>query len=70
MHSEVLVYANYTLYLQHARTNGKKQLAVLSERAALIERFQHFPEEAELAGLVGSDAEETVERPAGHSPLR
>jgi hypothetical protein len=59
-----------TLYLQHARTNGKKQLEALFEMAALIERFEHFPEEAELAGLVGSEAEETVERPTGHSPLR
>jgi rubrerythrin len=67
---EVLAYANYILYVQHARTNGKKQLAALFEKAALIERFQHFAEEAELTGQVGSDAEETVERPTGHSPLR
>jgi rubrerythrin len=69
MHGEVLAYANYALYVQHARTKGKKQLAALFERAALIERFQHFAGEAELAGVVGSDAEENVERPAGHSPL-
>ena len=57
MHGEAMAYAKYMLYAQHARNNGKKQLAALFERAARTERFQHFSEEANLAGLVGSDAD-------------
>jgi rubrerythrin len=57
MHGEALAYAKYMLYAQHARANGKKQLAALFEKAAKTERFQHFSEEADLVGLVGSDAD-------------
>ncbi len=55
MHGEAFAYAKYMLYAQHARRNGKKQLAALFESAARMERLQHFREEADLVGLVGSD---------------
>src|SRR5690242_9480201 len=37
------------------------------ETAAHIERFQHFAEEAELAGLVGSDADNLRDAIKGES---
>jgi rubrerythrin len=67
MHGEALAYAKYMLYAQHARSNGKKQLAALFERAARTERFQHFAEEADLAGLVGSDADNLRDAIQGES---
>lgn len=45
-------------YVKHVRTNGKKPLAALFEGAALIEQFRYFAEEAELAGLARSDADD------------
>lgn len=56
MHGEAFAYAKYSLYAEHARKSGKKDLADLFGKAAHMERFQHFAEEAELAGLVGTDA--------------
>ena len=67
MHGEAMAYAKYMLYAQHARNNGKKQLAALFERAARIERFQHFAEEADLAGLVGNDADNLRDAIQGES---
>ena len=67
MHGEALAYAKYMLYAQHARNNGKKQLAVLFEKAARTERFQHFAEEADLSGLVGSDADNLRDSIQGES---
>jgi rubrerythrin len=45
------------LFAEHARMNGHSELADLFEKAALVERFEHLAEEAELFGLVGSDAD-------------
>jgi len=56
MHGEAFAYAKYMLYARHAEQNGDNELAKLFTTAANIERFQHFAEEAQLAGLVGSDA--------------
>jgi len=56
MHGEAFAYAKYNLYAQHARQSGNKQLADLFAKTARVERFQHFAEEAQLSGLVGSDA--------------
>lgn len=56
MHGEAFAYAKYLLYAQHAQHNGNLKLANLFTGTAKIERFQHFAEEAQLAGLVGSDA--------------
>jgi len=57
MHAEAFAHAKYLLYGQHARQAGNKELADLFEQTAKVERFQHFAEEAQLAGLVGSDAD-------------
>lgn len=67
MHGEAMAYAKYMLYAQHARNNGKKRLAALFERAAKMERLQHFAEEADLAGLVGSDADNLRDAIKGES---
>jgi hypothetical protein len=45
------------LFAELARKNGNKELADLFEKTANTERFEHFAEEAQLAGLVGSDAD-------------
>ncbi len=55
MHGEAFAYAKYMLYAEHARKSGNKALADLFEASAKTERFEHFAEEARLAGLVGSD---------------
>lgn len=57
MHGEAFAYAKYMLYAEHARQNGNNELANLFETSAKTERFEHFAEEARLAGLVGSDAD-------------
>ena len=54
MHGEAFAYAKYLLYAKEAQRNGNIELANLFAQAAKTERFQHFAEEAELAGLVGS----------------
>jgi rubrerythrin len=45
------------LFAEHARMNGHPELADLFEKTALVERFEHLAEEAELFGLVGSEGE-------------
>jgi rubrerythrin len=55
MHGEAFAYVKYVLYAEHARKSGNKELADLFEKTAHTERFEHFAEEAQLAGLVGSD---------------
>lgn len=67
MHGETFAYAKYMLYAQHARKGGNKQLAALFEEAAKTERFQHFSEEADLAGLVGTDQDNLKDAIAGES---
>jgi len=67
IHGEAFAYAKYMLYAQHARQRGNKQLADLFTKAARTERFQHFAEEADLAGLVGSDRENLRDAIAGES---
>ena len=57
MHGEAFAYVKYLLYSEHARKDGNMELAELFEKTANTERFEHFAEEAELAGLVGSDAD-------------
>lgn len=56
MHGEAFAYVKYKLFAEHARKNGRTELAELFERTANLERFGHFMEEAELYGLIGSDA--------------
>ena len=67
MHGEAFAYAKYMLYAEHARQNGNEQLATLFENTAKTERFEHFAEEAKLAGLVRSDAENVKEAMQGES---
>lgn len=56
MHGEAFAYAKYSLYAAEARQHGNAKLADLFEKTAKTERFEHFAEEAHLAGLVGTDA--------------
>lgn len=67
MHGEAFAYAKYMLYAEHARKNGNQELAKLFEDAAKTERFEHFAEEARLAGLVGTDAENLKDAMRGES---
>ena len=67
MHGEAFAYAKYLLYAHHARQHGNTELANLFRTAANTERFQHFAEEAELAGLVGSDADNLRDAIKGES---
>jgi rubrerythrin len=47
----------YLLFAEHTRKEGRMDLVELFERTAQVERFEHFREEAQLYGLVGSDAD-------------
>ncbi|HLI30223.1 MAG TPA: ferritin family protein [Terriglobia bacterium] len=55
MRGEAFAFAKYMLYAEHARQTGHPELATLFDKTAHTERFEHFAEEARLAGLVGSD---------------
>lgn len=57
LHGEAFAYAKYTLFARHARQEGRQELAMLFEETARTELLEHFTEEAELAGIVGSDAD-------------
>jgi len=67
MHGEAFAYAKYLLYADHARKSGNKELADLFEKTANTERFEHFAEEAQLAGLVGGDADNLKDAIKGES---
>lgn len=67
MHGEAFAYVKYLLYAEHARKSGNKELADLFERTANTERFEHFVEEAQLAGLVGCDADNLRDAIRGES---
>jgi rubrerythrin len=67
MHGEAFAYAKYSLYAKQAQRNGSAELASLFEEAANTERFEHFAEEAQVAGLVGSDAENLKDAIEGES---
>ncbi len=67
MHGEAFAYAKYLLYAHQARQHGNAELANLFRKTANTERFQHFAEEAQLAGLVGSDEENLKEAIKGES---
>lgn len=55
MKGEAFAHAKYLLYGDRARQSGNAELADLFEKTAKVERFEHFKEEAALAGLVGDD---------------
>src|SRR6516162_6321396 len=67
MHGEAFAYAKYSLYAQQARQHSNVELANLFRKAANTERLQHFAEEAQLAGLVGSDADNLKDAIKGES---
>lgn len=67
MHGEAFAYAKYTLYAQQARQNGNTELATLFETSAKTERFEHLAEEAKVAGLVGTDADNLKDAIKGES---
>jgi rubrerythrin len=57
MRGEAFAYAKYRHFANAARARGHEELAVLFERTAETELWEHFAEEAELAGFIGSDVE-------------
>ncbi len=57
MHGEAFAHLRYLLFAEQARKEGHLELADLFERTAKIEAFEHFAEEAELVGLVGTSLE-------------
>ena len=57
MRGEAFAHAKYVLYAEQARRNGHESLARLFEQTADVELHEHFKEEADLAGLLGSDAD-------------
>ncbi len=67
MHGEAFAYAKYMLYAERAHENGNNDLAQLFEASAKTERMEHFAEEARLAGLVGSDADNLKDAIKGES---
>jgi rubrerythrin len=67
MYGEAFAYVKYLLYAEHARKSGKEELADLFEKTANIERFEHFAEEAQLAGLVRNDADNLKDAIKGES---
>jgi rubrerythrin len=67
MHGEAFAYVKYLLYAEHARKSGNKELGDLFEKTANTERFEHFAEEAQLAGLVGGDADNLKDAIRGES---
>ena|SRR5271157_1666972 len=67
MHGEAFAYVKYLLYSEHALKSGNKELADLFEKSANTERFEHFAEEAQLAGLIGSDADNLKDAINGES---
>jgi len=67
MHGEAFAHAKYLLYAKQAKRNGNTELANLFTKAANTERLQHFAEEAQLAGLVGSDADNLKDAIKGES---
>jgi rubrerythrin len=67
MHGEAFAFVKYMLFAEQARKNGHTVLADLFEKTANIERFEHLAEEAALAGLVGSDADNLSDAIEGES---
>ncbi|MFE1457196.1 rubrerythrin family protein [Streptomyces sp. NPDC058735] len=57
MRGEAFANASYTFYADQADRENLPATARLYRRTAAVELHEHFREEAELAGVVGSDAE-------------
>ena len=57
LHGEAFAYARYSLFARAAHEHGDERLSGLFTGLAEVELHEHFAELAELAGLVGSDAD-------------
>ncbi|HZC31471.1 MAG TPA: ferritin family protein [Gaiellaceae bacterium] len=57
LQGEAFAYARYSLFAAAARERGAVRLASLFDGLAAVELDEHFAELADLAGLVGSDAD-------------
>jgi rubrerythrin len=57
MHGEAFAHAQYLVFAAAARKGGDDRLASMFEGIAAVELQEHFAELAELAGLVGTDAD-------------
>lgn len=67
MHGEAYAHAKYLLYAEAARKSGHGELATLFANTARTEKAEHFAEEAAMAGIVGSNAENLRDAIAGES---
>jgi rubrerythrin len=54
MHGEAEAYAKYNLWGERATAKGNPDVGRLFNGSGAVERQEHFAEQAELAGLVGS----------------
>ncbi len=57
MRGEAVAHARYLLFAAAARKRGEVRLASMFEGIAAVELQEHFAELAELAGFVGTDAD-------------
>lgn len=57
MRGEAAAHARYRLFAAAARKQGEDRLASMFDGIAAVELQEHFAELAELAGLVGTDAD-------------
>ena len=57
MHGEAFAWAKYTLFGEQASTEGRTAAAALWADTSMVERGEHFAEEAALLGIPGSDVE-------------
>jgi rubrerythrin len=57
LRGEAVAHARYLLFADAARKRGEDRLASMFEGIAAVELQEHFAELAELAGLVGTDAD-------------
>jgi rubrerythrin len=67
MHGEAFACAKYMAFAEHARKTGNTELADLLEETAKTERFEHFAEEAQLAGLVRTNSDNLKDAIQGES---
>jgi rubrerythrin len=58
MKGEAFAYAKYKLFAKQARERGHLEVAALFDKTADQEFFEHFHEEAQLLGLVGTDEQD------------
>lgn len=67
MRGEAFAFAKYKLFAKQARETGHFEVADLFDRTADQEFFEHFAEEAELMGLVGTAEQDINDAIAGES---